>query len=332
MSSMPVRLYSPSVDGETIKERKIRVSDTCKFILKSSLKFGLTFDYGTCFAYSGADKEIILRCRKQNHMVRVKPSYHFKFKSSDCPRCNGFYVRNANEFMEDSKLVHGEKYDYSNMGEFDGTKYVNIRCMEHDHVFTQAKPKHLNGQGCPKCIGRHKTTEQFIEEATSVHYGKYDYSKSVYTGSDSKIKVICPYHGEFEQNAYYHLHGCGCGKCARESASNTNINNYKDINGTLYFIKIHDLSAGECFYKIGITTKSIRRRFKDKNFKVTDVIYQREYDIQDCIHKEDKILKILKHKRFKVRNMKNSNDNGWSECFRTKDLKMIDMDCLVSIV
>lgn len=41
------------------------------------------------------------------------------------------------------------------------------------------------------------TTEIFIERAKKAHGNKYDYSKSVYTKSDSKICIICPEHGEF---------------------------------------------------------------------------------------------------------------------------------------
>ena len=58
-----------------------------------------------------------------------------------------------------------------------------------------------------------KTIEQFIGEATKVHGDTYDYSKSVYTGMDKKIKIICKEHGEFEQTAGVHTRGNGCPEC-----------------------------------------------------------------------------------------------------------------------
>lgn len=58
------------------------------------------------------------------------------------------------------------------------------------------------------------TTQEFIERAKSIHRDKYNYSKSEYINSDSKILIICPIHGEFWQTAYHHLKGCGCPKCA----------------------------------------------------------------------------------------------------------------------
>ncbi len=65
-------------------------------------------------------------------------------------------------------------------------------------------------------IMQKKTTEEFINEARTVHGNKYDYSKSDYTGVFNKLIIICPVHGEFEQTPHNHLK-CGCIKCAREN-------------------------------------------------------------------------------------------------------------------
>lgn len=63
---------------------------------------------------------------------------------------------------------------------------------------------------------KNKTTVDFIENAKNVHGDKYDYSKSNYTGRHNKLIIICPIHGDFEQEAGAHLSGCGCPKCANE--------------------------------------------------------------------------------------------------------------------
>lgn len=42
-----------------------------------------------------------------------------------------------------------------------------------------------------------KTNEDFIFRVSVIHKNKYDYSKSEYTKSNSKICIICPEHGEF---------------------------------------------------------------------------------------------------------------------------------------
>lgn len=60
-------------------------------------------------------------------------------------------------------------------------------------------------------------TEIFIEQATMIHKGKYDYSKIVFNKSTDKITIICKEHGEFIQQANSHKStGRGCPTCAKE--------------------------------------------------------------------------------------------------------------------
>lgn len=63
---------------------------------------------------------------------------------------------------------------------------------------------------------RQQFTKEFIEKGTQLHNSKYDYSKVEYINSRTKVKIICPVHGEFEQLPSSHLQGNGCPKCARE--------------------------------------------------------------------------------------------------------------------
>lgn len=49
------------------------------------------------------------------------------------------------------------------------------------------------------------TTEEWIARAKEKHGDKYDYSKSIYTGSQNKITVTCPEHNTFiEYNGIQH--------------------------------------------------------------------------------------------------------------------------------
>lgn len=61
---------------------------------------------------------------------------------------------------------------------------------------------------------KRKTTEEFIVDAKKVHGDKYDYSKTDYVNTRTKVTIICPIHGSFEQSPNVHLQGCGCPKCA----------------------------------------------------------------------------------------------------------------------
>jgi len=58
------------------------------------------------------------------------------------------------------------------------------------------------------------TTEEFIEKAKAVHSEKYDYSLVEYINAKTKVKIICPEHGVFEQRPNLHVsQKQGCSKC-----------------------------------------------------------------------------------------------------------------------
>lgn len=63
-------------------------------------------------------------------------------------------------------------------------------------------------------MSRKLTLDQFIERSEKIHNFKYDYSLSHYVNSATKLKIICPIHGVFEQRASNHLHGRGCQVCS----------------------------------------------------------------------------------------------------------------------
>ena len=60
---------------------------------------------------------------------------------------------------------------------------------------------------------RRLTTEEYINRAKEIHDNFYDYSSVVYNNMHTKIKIICPIHGLFEQYPHVHLSGCGCPRC-----------------------------------------------------------------------------------------------------------------------
>ena len=64
-------------------------------------------------------------------------------------------------------------------------------------------------------MGRRMTTEEYIAKARAVHGDRYDYSKVAYKNGLTKVTIICPEHGEFQQQAQSHIHlKQGCPVCA----------------------------------------------------------------------------------------------------------------------
>ena len=76
-----------------------------------------------------------------------------------------------------------------------------------------------------KSINRFKTLEDDFHKK---HNHKYNYDKFVYSGSHDKSIIICPIHGEFEQNPTNHLQGKGCDKCAIELRAEKRIQKRKE--------------------------------------------------------------------------------------------------------
>ncbi len=117
------------------------------------------------------------------------------------------------EFIEKAKEVHGDRYDYS-LSEYNVRfDLIKIICPEHGE-FEQLAGNHLVGKGCRICADNVKpTADGFAIKAKKVHGDKYDYSLVEYTNNRTKVKIICPEHGEFEKTPTSHLNGSGCQKC-----------------------------------------------------------------------------------------------------------------------
>ena len=60
----------------------------------------------------------------------------------------------------------------------------------------------------------------FIEKSKKRHNCKYNYNKVQYTNSTTKVRIICPKHGEFWQTPQAHVRGDGCPLCAIEKKKN----------------------------------------------------------------------------------------------------------------
>ena len=74
------------------------------------------------------------------------------------------------------------------------------------------------GYGCSRCAKRHQySTKEWIMRAVEVHGNKFDYSKVEYFNSKTKVRIICPIHGEFYQAPSEHLMKKGCIYCAGQS-------------------------------------------------------------------------------------------------------------------
>ena len=218
------------------------------------------------------------------------------------------------EWIRKAQEVHGYTYDYSKVNYLNSRRKVTIICCEHGE-FEQLANSHLQGKGCQKCwykkngIARNSNTEEFINKAIKVHGDKYDYSKVVYSKAMEKVLITCKIHGDFKQTPNSHLQGVGCSRCATRGYNKTRFIKLSKYS-VLYIIKC--FSGSEVFYKIGITTKSIRERFLNPKIPY-------EFEIVASV-KSDSVriydLEKKLHKMFGIASYKPMKDfRGKSECF-----------------
>ena len=178
------------------------------------------------------------------------------------------------DFITKAKEVHGEnRYDYSKVDYINSATKVVIICSTHGE-FLQDPNSHLKGRGCPHCANESagaslkSNTKEFITKAKSIHNNKYDYSKTEYVNNKTKVVIICPEHGDFEQVPNNHLNGIGCPKCGLESkgwnrTAFVNKCESKDGYGTLYVLECYNET--ETFIKFGITSRTIEERYPGKD-------------------------------------------------------------------
>ena len=202
--------------------------------------------------------------RAQNiHSIDSKPKYHYnieKYNSvndiidiicpehgifsqtvishlsgNGCPKCGKESISKLkrlpqNEIIEQFKMVHSNKYDYSQVQYLNSMEKIQIICPEHGPFF-QKPNDHKQGIGCPNCnISKPKTQEETIEQFINVHNDKYDYSKVQYINTKTKVQIICPEHGSFFQQPNNHKQGAGCPSCNINSKEEFLINLFKEYN------------------------------------------------------------------------------------------------------
>jgi len=138
------------------------------------------------------------------------------------------------EILKRFKTSHKNKYDYSLVEYKNINTKIEILCNNCCKTFFQTPKCHLRGDGCPECSKNKKLNNStFIEKSNKKHNNKYDYSLVEYINNKTKIKIICPEHGVFEQTPHEHLSGHGCCMCG--GSKKLSINNFIERSN-----KIHD--------------------------------------------------------------------------------------------
>lgn len=196
------------------------------FIKQAKIIHGDKYDYSKC-EYNGAHIKVCIICPIHGEFWQT-PANHLKGRK--CPKCKFDKLKKTNlktleQFIEEAKQVHGDKYDYSKVVYVNDKTKICITCPKHGE-FWQTPNNHIKNHGCPKCsFEKNKDVNRgnllsFIENAYEIQGDKYDYSKVKYVNNKTKVCIICPKHGEFWQTPHSHLTGAGCPNCQQSRLEN----------------------------------------------------------------------------------------------------------------
>lgn len=233
--------------------KAIRKMTTAEFVDKAREIHGDMFDYSYT-KYASYKKKLKIRCPKHDYVFEMLPQTHLNGKGCpicDLDKLTEYEKRRdvamaerktfrerqalkrersnkllagkpagiaygVEEFLRLAHLIHDDDFDYR----YVKSQYVNLNtpvtfiCKRHNKEFSQTPIKHLKGQGCPRCIGRLRTTESFIEEAKEVHGDRYSYEHVRYKDYGTKVSITCKEHGDFDMIPVEHLRGKGCPDCS----------------------------------------------------------------------------------------------------------------------
>ena len=203
------------------------------------------YDYSEVIYISTRDKITVI-CPIHGRF-KTTPDQHKRggvcSKCSMLNRVNKDLKNRNNSFLEQSKKIHGHKYDYSHVVYKNYNTKVSITCPEHGE-FLQSPNSHLNSSGCTKCgielntKSRTKSIDDFISVSKNLHKDKYDYSKVDYKNTHSNVTIICLKHGEFQQSPHNHLKGRGCLTCYYDKDDKQNFKEkFKFKSNKLYNFK-----------------------------------------------------------------------------------------------
>lgn len=216
-----------------------RRKTSVEFISECNIQYNNFYDY-SLINYINNKTKIKIICPIHGEFEQT-PDKHLNRKVG-CNKCINHSIVKTNNYLK--TLIdrfnekHNNFYDYSLVKGVNSQTKIKIICPIHGE-FEQTPNNHLFGYGCSGCGGtKRMTNNDFINKAIKIHGNNYDYSLIDYINYQSKVKIICPKHGIFEQSFTKHcIRKQGCPIC-KESKGEREIRNYL-IENDIKFIPQH---------------------------------------------------------------------------------------------
>ena len=162
---------------------------------------------------------------------------------------------NQSEFLYRCEEKFGTRFDLSKIEYINAKTKIIVGCKKHGWFLITPWRFLTNKVGCTLC-GREygssvrkkhrentKNTEWFVSKANENFGELYDYSKTVYINSATKVEIICNRHGSFWQNPNNHMSGMGCVKCRNLKDTEWFVSKSTEIFGDMYDYSLVDYTG-----------------------------------------------------------------------------------------
>lgn len=157
-----------------------------EFIKDSNNIHNFKYDYSQV-QYVDRDTEVKIICPVHGEF-RQKPRTHLK--GCGCQKCaiedrTNSSRKTRDEFISESKLIHGDYYNYNEVDYVNRTTPVSIICPIHGE-FKQSPEKHLRGHGCQLC----KRSKGEVLVANILNDLKIPYQEQYTINVDNKTLIV----------------------------------------------------------------------------------------------------------------------------------------------
>jgi len=250
------------------------------------------------FVYTGSSEYSTVRCALHGEFQKKPDDLLAMEGCLICKRDKKFNILDIKGRLEE---LYENRYTYPDLTATKMHDVITIVCRSHGE-FQKKLGVHLRGSECPKCLkellpyrskehmDRYHTFSKntrysiFVKKALLLFGDTYDYSNVEYVNSVTKVKIVCPIHGMFEQAPYKHItSSTGCPYCGKENRGYNYVKIYESTTsgssiGTFYKLIFTHIPTGIKFLKIGITKNVIDKRYrpdmyKDFSFEVLEQIH-----------------------------------------------------------
>ena len=163
-------------------------------------------------------------------------------------------------------------------------------------------------------MSKRKTKEDFIKKAKQFHGGYYNYDLVNYIDNHTKVEIVCPVHGVFEQRPCDHYKH-GCPKCAATIISNKHssskedfVRKAKEIYGDYYDYSLVEYKNQHSVIKI-ICPK--HGQFEQTPFRHLHCGGCFKCGLESKQNSEEKIFELLKEKSLKFENLQKNSSRSY---------------------